>query len=282
MLGYITGEYDILRKKDLERIDMATQVSQENGNDYFAIGIYDDDLCEKLGLDEPLKKVEDRIKIIQYIYGVDFAFPISSIEEDEIKKSAKIALEQYQEREKAEKERHEEKEFDIVYAPGTYDLFHAGHLENLLEAANRGKKLIVGVKADELVFSHKGKYPILNAQERMEILRHFKFVDDVYRYYTRDPHIAAKWIENKYGKKVDAMFMGTDLEQDFKHIDDIRIIFTRRTPEMMKSRSTSAYKKRLGLHSFDSTTSFTRKKSREVSDEVHNVDFNDDDELERS
>ena len=200
MLGYITGVYDILRKKDLERLDMAMQVSQENGNDYFAIGVYDDELCEKLGLGEPLKKVEDRIKIIQYIYGVDFAFPISSIEEEEIKKSVKSALEQYQKGIETEKDNNNEKEFDIVYAPGTYDLFHAGHLENLLEAANRGKKLIVGVKADELVIKHKGKRPNLNAQERMEILRHFKFVDDVQVLYKRSTY-SCKMDRKKIWKK---------------------------------------------------------------------------------
>ena len=60
-----------------------------------------------------------------------------------------------------------------MYAPGTYDLFHAGHLENLLEASQKSKRLIVGVKADELVYEHKGRKPMMTAEERMEILRHF-------------------------------------------------------------------------------------------------------------
>lgn len=276
MLGYVSGVYDILRKKELERLDMAIQVNQENGNQYFGVAVYDDELCEKLGFGEPVKSVEDRIEIIQYVYGVDFAFPISSLDETEIAESARKALEQYQVRLETEKTEDKDKEFDIVYAPGSYDLFHAGHLENLLEAAKRGKRLIVGVKADELVLRHKGKRPMLNAQERMEILRHFKFVYDVYRYYTRDPHIAAKWIQNKYGKTVDAIFMGTDLEQDFKDIDDIRIIFTSRSQEMMETRSTTAYTKKLRLHSFNSHKTYTRLKNHDLSSEVHNVDINDD------
>ena len=76
--------------------------------------------------------------------------------------------------------------------------------------------------------------------------------------------------------------MGTDLEQDFNHIDDMKIIFTSRSPEMMKSRSTSAYQKKLRLHSFDSTKTYTRKKNHEMSDEVHNVDVRDEDDFERS
>ena len=256
MLGYISGAYDVLRKKDLERLDMAAQVSQEKGNDYFAVAVYSDELCEKLGLGEPIKSQEDRIRIIQYIHGVDFAFPIYSIESDEIEESAMRALKKFEERKEAKEEL--KKEFDLVYAPGTYDLFHAGHLENLLEAASRGQRLIVGVKADELVQSHKGKKPMLDAQERMDILRHFKFVHDVYRYYTRDPHVAARWIERKYGKKVDAIFMGTDLQSDFEDIDDIKIIFTSRSPEMMKSRSTTAYTRKLGLRSFKVSQRFTK------------------------
>ena len=281
MLGYVSGVYDILRKKDLERLNMATQISQENGNRYFAVAVYDDELCDKLGLGEPVKKLEDRIRIIQYIDGVDFAFSISSLDEDEIATSAKNALEQYLETLESKKDDNEEKEFDIVYAPGTYDLFHAGHLENLLEASSRGRKLIVGVKSDELVLRHKGKKPMLDAQERMDILRHFKFVDDVYRYYTRDPHIAANWIERKYGKKVDAIFMGTDLESDFRDIDDIRIIFTSRSPEMMQSRSTTAYSKKLRLRSFNSTQTYTRPKQHKGSNEVRSIELNDeDDEIE--
>ena len=266
MLGYVSGVYDILRKRDLERLDMAAQVSQEKGNKYFAVAVYSDELCDKLGIGEPLKSVEDRIKIIQYIYGVDFAFPINSIEKDEIEENAREALKQFEEKQKTTQE--SEKEFSIVYAPGTYDLFHVGHLENLLEAASRGEILIVGVKADELVESHKGKKPMLNAQERMDILRHFKFVDDVYRYYTRDPHVAAKWIEEKYGRKVDAIFMGTDLQSDFKDVEDIRIIFTSRSAEMMKSRSTTAYAQKLRLHSFSSTQRYTKATT-------NNIGFND-------
>lgn len=271
MLGYISGVYDILRKKDLERLDMAAQVSQEKGNKYFAVAVYTNELCDKLGIGEPLKSVEDRIKIIQYIYGVDFAFPINSIEKDEIENNAREALELFEEKQKTTQE--SEKEFDIVYAPGTYDLFHVGHLENLLEAANRGKKLIVGVKADELVQSHKGKKPMLDAQERMDILRYFKFVDDVYRYYTRDPHVAAKWIEKKYGKPVDAIFMGTDLQSDFEHIKDIRIIFTSRSADMMRSRSTTAYTQKLRLHSFSSTQRYTKPKTSNIGSNAEELEL---------
>ena len=247
MLGYLSGVYDILRINDLERIDRAIQENLERGNKYFALAVYDDKLCEELGLSTPLKSAEDRLRITQYLSGVDFTFLISSINSTEINKRAAEALTRHT-LELKEKERNiekEEKEFDLVYTPGTYDLFHAGHLENLLEASKRSRRLVVGVKSDELVESHKGRAPIISAQERMEILRHFKFVDGVYQYHTRDPHIAATWIKSKYGKDIDAIFLGSDLKNDFKDIKDIKLVFTDRDPNM--TRSTTNYRKKLTL-----------------------------------
>lgn len=133
-----------------------------------------------------------------------------------------------------------EKKYKIGYAPGTYDLFHLGHLENILEAAKQSEFLIVGVKDDELVMSHKNKYPIISAEERMEILRHFKVVNDVYRYYVRDLHMADAWIRSKYGTGTGAIFLGSDLEKDFADVKDINIVFTERPPELMKTRSSTA------------------------------------------
>lgn len=250
MLGYLSGVYDILRINDLERIDRAIQENLERGNKYFALAIYDDKLCEELDLSTPLKNAEDRMRIAECLSGVDFAFIVSSRNSTEINEKAAEALTKYVsslKQKEIDETKQEKKEFDLVYTPGTYDLFHAGHLENLLEASKRSEKLIVGVKSDELVESHKGRPPVITAQERMEILRHFKFVDGVYQYHTRDPHIAATWIKSKYGKSVDAIFLGSDLKDDFKDINDIKLIFTDRDPSVMKTRSTTAYRQKLTL-----------------------------------
>lgn len=77
----------------------------------------------------------------------------------------------------------------------------------------------------------------------MEILRHFKFVDDAYVYYTRDLKIAAEWFKIKYGKQFDAVFYGSDLKKDFADVGEFNIVFTPRDKETMKTRSTSAYRK---------------------------------------
>ena len=40
MLGYVSGEYDILRAKDLRKLDEIIQKNKEKGNKYFSVAIY--------------------------------------------------------------------------------------------------------------------------------------------------------------------------------------------------------------------------------------------------
>ena len=199
-------------------------------------------------MDTPLKSAEDRAKIMEQITGVDFTFIIDSLEEQKIRDKALTAFEEYQERKKEEneKEKIEEKKYETVYVPGTYDLFHAGHLENLMEAQKLGNKIVAGVKSDELVKKQKGDFPKINAEERMEILRHFKFIDGVYEFYTRDLHVASDWVKARYGT-VPTIVCGSDLEKDYKNIDDLTIVYTDRDAKKMQERSTTAYKKKLKL-----------------------------------
>lgn len=243
MIAYSIGAYDILREEDLRDIDRQIQLSKEQGIENFAIGVYDEELCQALGLNKPLKSLEDRLNIMKYIRGVDFTFPVYTLDQKLIRERLKSAFEEF-ERSKEDKKEDKNKRYKLAYAPGTYDLFHAGHLENLLIASENSEKLIVGVKADELVQKHKNKTPVISEDERMDILRHFKFVSDVYVYYTRDLHIANDFIKSKYGQFVDAVFLGSDLKNDFKDSKDINIVYTERDEQLMKERSTTAYAKK--------------------------------------
>lgn len=112
-------------------------------------------------------------------------------------------------------------------------------MDHFLITAKNSKYIIVGVKADELVKSHKGKTPIIDAYERAEILRHFCFVNDVYIYYTRNLHVANDWIKSRYGREVSAVFLGSDLKEDFSKVEGINIIFTERPEKINKMRQTS-------------------------------------------
>ncbi len=67
----------------------------------------------------------------------------------------------------------------IGYTQGTFDLFHVGHLRLLEKAKSQCDWLITGVNADELVEEYKHKRPVIPAEERAEILRGLKCVDEV-------------------------------------------------------------------------------------------------------
>ena len=67
----------------------------------------------------------------------------------------------------------------IGYTQGTYDMFHIGHLNLIKNAKKYCDYLIVGVNTDELVKEYKDKSPIVPLEERAEIVRAIKYVDEV-------------------------------------------------------------------------------------------------------
>ena len=79
----------------------------------------------------------------------------------------------------------------VGYAPGAYDMFHVGHLNILRHARSRCDHLIAGVVSDEMCELTKGKTPIIPLAERMEIVQHINFVDEVYA--ERTPHKLDSW-----------------------------------------------------------------------------------------
>ena len=68
----------------------------------------------------------------------------------------------------------------IGYAAGAFDLFHVGHLNILRHAKNHCDVLIAGVVSDEMLRAVKGVEAVIPTQERVEIVRSIRFVDDVH------------------------------------------------------------------------------------------------------
>ena len=107
----------------------------------------------------------------------------------------------------------------IGYTTGVFDLFHIGHLEILRKAKQNCDYLIVGVSTDELVQKYKNKRPIITFEQRIEIIKSIKYVDEVVVQKDRDKLSAL----HKIGFNI--MFVGDDwkgskifleLEMEFK------------------------------------------------------------------
>lgn len=68
----------------------------------------------------------------------------------------------------------------VVYVDGTFDLFHAGHIEFLRKAKEMGDFLLVGIHDDQTVNMVKGSnFPIMNLHERALSVLACKYVDEV-------------------------------------------------------------------------------------------------------
>lgn len=68
----------------------------------------------------------------------------------------------------------------VVFTNGCFDIIHAGHIDYLNKAKALGDILIVGLNTDNSVKRIKGdKRPIINEDERAEIISNLKPVDYV-------------------------------------------------------------------------------------------------------
>lgn len=92
----------------------------------------------------------------------------------------------------------------IGYTTGVFDLFHIGHLNILKRAKEHCDYLIVGVSTDELVEQYKNKRPVICYEERMEIVKAIRYVDEVVPQIDRDKFAA--WERLRFNR----MFVGDD------------------------------------------------------------------------
>ncbi|MBC2205978.1 adenylyltransferase/cytidyltransferase family protein [Listeria booriae] len=95
------------------------------------------------------------------------------------------------------------KHYKIGYTTGVYDMFHIGHLNLLKRAKAQCDYLIVGVTIDELV-SYKKKQAVIPFEERIEIVKHIRYVDEVV------PQVNMNKMEAWQRLGFDAIFVGDD------------------------------------------------------------------------
>lgn len=99
-----------------------------------------------------------------------------------------------------------------VFVGGTFDIIHPGHIEFLKEASRLGK-VYVSVARDKNSERIKGRKPINDENQRLEVLRSIKYVHEA---FLGDPEDFIKSVERV---KPDIIFLGPDQhinEEEFK------------------------------------------------------------------
>lgn len=97
-----------------------------------------------------------------------------------------------------------------VYAAGVFDLLHYGHINYLKQAKKLGDVLVVGLLSDEGVARYKPYKPIMNYEQRWEVIRSLRFVDYVVRQEDTDPTETLKILKNEHKWVFNVMCRGDD------------------------------------------------------------------------
>jgi choline-phosphate cytidylyltransferase len=109
---------------------------------------------------------------------------------------------------------------------GTFDVFHVGHLRVIQRAAEFGDRLVVGVSADALNVSKKGRAPVFSEAERLEIVAALKPVDAVF--IEQSLELKRMYLTEH---RADVLVMGDDWAGRFDEFKDIcEVHYLPRTP----------------------------------------------------
>jgi glycerol-3-phosphate cytidylyltransferase len=111
---------------------------------------------------------------------------------------------------------------------GSFDVLHVGHVRVLERSAALGDRLVVGVSSDALNIAKKGRAPVYSQEERTEIVRALRWVDEVF---------VEESLEQKREYVVehgaDVLVMGDDWEGAFDWLaDTCEVVYLPRTPSV--------------------------------------------------
>ena len=111
-----------------------------------------------------------------------------------------------------------------VITYGTFDLFHVGHLNILKRAKAQGDYLVVAVSSDAFN-AGKGKKAYYSQEDRMEILKAIKYVDEVILEESWDQKI-----RDVKEHDIDVFVMGDDWKGKFDFLKDYcEVVYLTRT-----------------------------------------------------
>ncbi len=108
------------------------------------------------------------------------------------------------------------KKYHIGYIAGVFDLFHIGHLNMFRRAKEQCDYLIVGVVSDEGVRKNKGVDPFVPFDERVEMVRACRYVDEANEIPLTYAGTREAWELYHF----DVQFSGSDYENDPHWLDE--------------------------------------------------------------
>jgi cytidyltransferase-like protein len=149
---------------------------------------------------------------------------------------------------------------EIIYIPGSFDLFHVGHIRIFQYAFNKFKHsfIIVGVSDDNLIMSYKNIKPIYPLNERIETVKSCRYVNKVI--------VQRKFFDVKQLKplKINYILLGDDWKnKKFTELAlaqkklGFKIIYKPYTKEV----SSSEIKKRIIKNAYEIIEAQTKRKS---------------------
>lgn len=126
-----------------------------------------------------------------------------------------------------------------VITYGTFDLFHIGHLNILRRAKELGDYLIVAISSDAFNLNEKNKVCQISDQDRMEIVRAIRYVDEVI--------LEENWeqkIQDVQKYDIDVFVIGDDWSGKFDYLKEFcEVIYLPRTEGISSSRIKAELKK---------------------------------------
>lgn len=123
--------------------------------------------------------------------------------------------------------------FKIGFFPGVWDLCHIGHIRAIQEAKNKCDWLIIGVNGSPTKGNPKKNKPIMSWQERMEMVKSIKGVDEVLLYPDDE---VLRILDKKNPLKIDIRFMGADHRGKKHHKINAKIIYISRNHDYSSTK----------------------------------------------
>ena len=241
--GLIHGSFDMLEQRDVDTINLAKKECET-----LVVGVYSDEMYEKLKGKKPEIPFEDRKFLAENVKGVDYVIKIDNQNDlyENKEKLRKLLRREISDKKKRNEEKKVEKKYKTGYIQGTFDMFHRGHLNLIINTLKQCETVIVGVNSDEFVQKRKHKVPVVPCEKRMYVVNAIKGVQEVHSMDTMDK----EEIANLYD--FDVICLGDDLKGQEVYKEDLEKKLKARGIDIIyfpytKGVSSTALREQLGL-----------------------------------